>query len=272
MDKNKFSKLDKAKDVRNDEEAQKYIKEMRKMDQINEKKGNKALLVSLVSVLVFAVGIGIYVYTESPNEASADKGTATVIDKSSGDKKDESTAKKDNSSEEQKENTEGKVEKENSTPEKPQENKNELYKLYEYAESEENRQASLDKAIELNQGSSAGVSAIMISQILRNNGYSVPEDTYSTKDLRDYLRNNGFTEESDLSKLKPGDICFTKDMDQIDDTPSHVYIFMGWKEEGKTAYAQVVDSHVADYGATLHERNIDETVDGKDKIHYFFTK
>ncbi|MEG2353107.1 MAG: hypothetical protein RSB70_00525 [Clostridium sp.] len=266
MDKNKLSQLDKAKDIINDNEAQKYIKEMRKMDQVNEKKGDKLLAVTLASILVIGLGVGTFVSWTKPKEVTKENNPTVVINNPSSDEVankplgEELPTKKEESS--------------GNTVVDPitVENLNELNKIYEYAKSDDNRQTSLDKAIELNQGSSSGVSAIMISQILRNNGYEVPEDVYSTSALRNYLSDNGFTKETDLSKLKPGDICFTKDMDQIEDTPSHTYIFIKWIEEGKTSFAQVVDSHVKDYGATLHERNIDETVDGKDNLNYFYTK
>jgi len=54
--------------------------------------------------------------------------------------------------------------------------------------------------------------------------------------------------------------------------PSHVYVFMGWVEDGKTDYAYVCDGQVEEYGTILHKRNISIATAQKDKFSFFLRK
>ena len=145
-------------------------------------------------------------------------------------------------------------------------------KIFEYLNVETNRTDLLKKAVELNKGSQKGVTVYLLSEILRSNTIDVPASTSSVDQLMKYLTSIEWKRNTDLTQLKKGDICFTTDMQGKVGTPSHVYVFMGWVEEGKTDYANICDGQVEEYGNILHTRNLSIATTKKDKFSFFLRK
>ena len=145
-------------------------------------------------------------------------------------------------------------------------------KIYGYLNVEENRTSVLKKAMELNKGSKTGVTVYLLSEILRSNGFAIADSTSTVKQLVTDLTSMEWKKNTDFTKLEKGDICFTTDVPKKPGVPSHTYVFMGWVEDGKTDYANIIDGQVQEYGNILHKRNISISVTEKDKFSFFLRK
>lgn len=77
---------------------------------------------------------------------------------------------------------------------------------------------------------------------------------------------------TDFNDLEKGDVCFTTDLAESPGSPSHTYIFMGWVEDGKTDYANIVDGQIQEFDKVLHKRNISVSTPQKDKFSFFLKK
>ena len=162
----------------------------------------------------------------------------------------------------------------NNTPPKVEEPKplDTNAKIYEYLNVEANRTAVLQKATQLNKGSQKGVTVYLLSEILRANAITIPDNTNSVELLLKTLTSTGWKKSTDFTQLQKGDICFTTDMPQKPGVPSHVYIFMGWVVEGKTDFGNICDGQIEQFSNMLHKRNISVTTTDKDKFGFFLRK
>jgi hypothetical protein len=134
--------------------------------------------------------------------------------------------------------------------------------IYDYMNTEENRQQVFLDAMALNNNSSENACVYFVSEVLRKNNYSMPNATAHTTQLVSILEKDGWKKVYDYKKLQPGDICFTTDY--YGDTkgyPTHTYVFMGWVEEGNYDFAYICDNQAKDYDdQILHIRNIKDRV------------
>ncbi|MCY6353810.1 hypothetical protein [Clostridium sp. ZS2-4] len=232
------------------EETKKYISEMQQMEDKNEKK-NKIIFASFAVPLILIAAFMV-------------KQLASVS----------INMVKNNTNIEQSKNIVNNPQSTEDTT--SSENKNAANaralntKIYTYLSDKANRTASLNKAKSLNHGSDKGLSTIFIAEILRNNEYDMPKSIINTKSLVDELGKNGWKKNTDYKQLEKGDIVFTTASKS--NSPTHVYIFMGWVEEGKTNYANICDSQISEYSDTLHKRNIDFSTPKKDKFNFFMKK
>ncbi|KEH91846.1 peptidoglycan amidohydrolase family protein [Clostridium novyi] len=144
-------------------------------------------------------------------------------------------------------------------------------RLFNYLKLSEKRAVSYYRAKQLNNKSEKGLASIYIAQVLRDNGYKMDNSVINTASLVRALQKDGWKIISDYKQLKKGDICFTTSA-KSSGPPAHTYVFMGWVQEGKTDYAYVSDSQVAEYGNTYHKRNIDSTTPKKEKFAFFMRK
>jgi len=151
-------------------------------------------------------------------------------------------------------------------------------KLYSSMMSKDNRINAYNRAVDLNGGSSANTCVYFIAEVLRMNGKKIDDNICNTTEILGIMKEKGWKKEYDYKKLKPGNICFTTD-EKLNKygTPTHTYIFMGWKEEGKYDYAYICDNQAKDYeGKVYHLRNIVkvETVKGftKEPFSFFLYK
>lgn len=233
--KTEYSETNKMK---HEGESQKYIKEMHELADKNEFKNNVIVLVLfivIISIIVFSILMNTSFMNPKTNVP-----TNKVITKSAID----STIKPILSQE----------------------------KIYEYLNVETNRTSILKKAMELNKGSKTGVTIYLLSEILRSNGFAVADSTSTVKQLVTDLTSMDWKKDTDFTKLEKGDICFTTDVPKKPGVPSHAYVFMGWVEDGKTEYANIIDGQVQEYGNILHKRNISISVTEKDKFSFFLRK
>lgn len=145
-------------------------------------------------------------------------------------------------------------------------------KIYNYLKVEANRNSVLKKAVKLNGGNTKGVNVYLLSEILRSNAIAVPAKTTTVKQLRDSLISIGWKKDTRFNQLKPGDICFTTDMPGKAGTPSHAYVFMSWVKNGKTDYANICDGQLDEFTNILHKRNLSVTTTKKDKFSYYLRK
>lgn len=137
--------------------------------------------------------------------------------------------------------------------------------IYEYIKNANNQQKVFTKAVILNDNRPQNTCVYFVSEILRGININVPTDICNTNQLINYLTKTGWKKDTDYSKLKKGDLCFTTDgMLNPNGTPTHTYIFMGWKQQGNFDYAYVCDNQAKEYnGQYFHLRNISIT----DKIN-----
>lgn len=147
-------------------------------------------------------------------------------------------------------------------------------RLYGSMMNKEDRMKAYNRAIALNDGKSANTCVYFIAEVLRMNGKKINDNICNTTEILGIMNKEGWKKERDYKKLKPGNICFTTD-EKLDKngTPTHTYIFMGWKEEGKYDYAYICDNQAKDYdGKIYHLRNIlkTETVKGNSKEPFSF--
>lgn len=146
--------------------------------------------------------------------------------------------------------------------------------IYNSMLDKNNRIKAYNKAVSLNNGTSANTCVYFLSEVLRMNGLNIDEHTCSTDQLIAILKNMGWKKETDYKKLKSGDICFTTDekLREIG-VPTHTYIFMSWVKEGSYDYANICDNQAKDYDNKIfHVRNIAkvDTVKGIQKEPFSF--
>jgi hypothetical protein len=113
-------------------------------------------------------------------------------------------------------------------------------------------------AVELNYGKSSNACVYFVSEVLRRSGVDIPKATSNTKQLTNFLKDEGWKRYKDYKELKPGDLCFTTDhLGNKNGIPTHTYIFMSWVKEGNYDYAYICDNQAKDYeDKTYHIRNI----------------
>lgn len=238
--------LTKFKDA---EESEKYIKEMHELADKNEFKNN--LIVILLALFVVAVIIFSIAMKASFTKEKVAVSKSKIVEKDT---------------------TPAAIIDVKPTETSPDTLNKDSIKLYEYLNVLENRASVLKKSIELNNGSKNGITVYLLSEILRANAYDIPVGTSSVKDLVTALTSLGFKKNSDFTQLEKGDICFTTDMPENPEMPSHTYIFMSWVEDGKTDYANICDGQVQEFGSTLHKRNLSISTGGKDQFSFFMEK
>lgn len=146
--------------------------------------------------------------------------------------------------------------------------------IYSSMTEKDNRIKAYNRAIDLNNGSSANSCVYFLSEVLRMNDVKIADNVCNTTEILDIMKTEGFKKERDYKKLKRGDIVFTTDA-RLNSygTPTHTYIFMGWQEEGQYDYAYICDNQANDYNGNIyHLRNIVkvETKDGNTKEPFGF--
>lgn len=141
--------------------------------------------------------------------------------------------------------------------------------LYNYMMNNDNRNSVMNRAVELHGGDYSNNCAYFASESLRRVGMTaLPESVSNTSTLTNKLKSYGWKLDYDLSKLLPGDICFTTSNDGVG--PSHTYIFMKWVDPGSFDYAYICDNQGNEYGNNVyHKRNIDFATETKDALSYF---
>lgn len=127
-----------------------------------------------------------------------------------------------------------------------------------------NNQLSVhNRAVELHGGNTSNNCVYFLSEVLRRNGISLPEQTCNTYELEGLLKEKGFVASSDFTQLKPGDILYTNGH-------THVYLFMGWRDN---EYAYVVDNQRDKFNNQIyHIRNVynDDSLYSTDRAIYFY--
>lgn len=146
--------------------------------------------------------------------------------------------------------------------------------IYSSMINNENRMKAYNRAVALNSGKTTNTCVYFLSEVLRMNGEKIDDSICNTTEILGIMKKDGWKIERDYKKLKPGNICFTTD-ERLDKngTPTHTYIFMGWKKEGKYDYAYICDNQAKDYqGKIYHLRNIAkvEKVKGNTKEPFSF--
>lgn len=133
--------------------------------------------------------------------------------------------------------------------------------LFKYMTNSQN-QASVDAAaIALHGGRTDNNCVYFASEAMRRVGLNIPTATANTYQLENILKGKGFASCSDLSYLKPGDIVFTNHY-------SHVYIFMGWAENG---YAYIVDNQKYNFDNQIyHKRAVYVDTATTDRATHFY--
>lgn len=140
--------------------------------------------------------------------------------------------------------------------------------LYNYLMNEDNRQSVWTRAIELHGGVTSNNCAYFASESLRRAGLtSLPEWVANTIQLTQKLLSFGWQICYDLSKLLPGDICFTT---SYGNGPTHTYTFMKWVDPDYHEYGYICDNQGDEYnGSPFHIRNINFATAAKDALSYF---
>lgn len=127
--------------------------------------------------------------------------------------------------------------------------------LSDYLSTEKNRNSVAERANELHGGTLHNSCVYYASEALRRVGVEIPDSMSLIPPFIDELEKHGFKTSYDLDELKPGDICFTTDVNGVfGGRPTHTYIFMGWESKG---VARIVDNQLYDYGDVYHTRLID---------------
>jgi len=230
------SGLTKFKD---DRDSEKYIKEMHDLADKNEFKNN-IVVIGLGIVVAAVIIFSIFMNTTFMNP-KADVAKSNTVIKPTADTSSVNAI---------------------ATPDK----------IYAYLNIEANRAAVLKKSITLNENSQKGLTVYLLSEILRANNTLIPTKTNTIKQLVTALTSMDWKKNTDFNELKKGDICFTTDMPGKPNVPSHAYVFMGWVEEGKTAYANVCDGQIDEFGTILHKRNLSIATTKKDEFSFFLRK
>lgn len=140
--------------------------------------------------------------------------------------------------------------------------------LYNYMMNKDNRDSVMNRAIELHNGDLSNNCVYFSSEAMRRVGLSdLPESVCNTSTLTNKLKSYGWNLDYDLSKLLPGDICFTTSIDGSG--PSHAYIFMKWVDPNSFHYGYICDNQGDEYGNSYHKRNIDFATESKEALSYF---
>lgn len=140
--------------------------------------------------------------------------------------------------------------------------------LFDYLSNEDNRKSVMKRAVELHGGVLANNCVYFASEALRRAGMeNLPDNTCNTLQLTDKLTHKGWIKSTDLSQLKPGDICFTIAYNEYG--PTHTYVFMKWVDADKYDYAYICDNQGREYDGIYHKRNVNIQTTKKDKISYF---
>lgn len=130
--------------------------------------------------------------------------------------------------------------------------------IYDCMTKKDNRLKAYSRAVALNGEKSINTCVYFLCEVLRMNGENIADSVCNTTQILDIMKDEGWKKERDHRKLKPGAICFTTDSSlNPNGTPTHTYIFMGWKEQGLYDYAYICDNQAKDYdGKIYHLRNI----------------
>lgn len=169
---------------------------------------------------------------------------------------------------------------EDSNSKEPNEGKNDIgdlnprstlhRNLYNYLMNDNNRQSVMKRAIELHGGDLSNNCVYFASEALRRSGLNdLPKYVCNTVELTGKLKNMGWSTSRDFSKLRPGDICFTKSYGA---GPTHTYVFMKWVIPGRYDYAYICDNQGNEYGSIYHKRNVNFATETKDPTIYFMYK
>lgn len=127
-------------------------------------------------------------------------------------------------------------------------------KLAQFLSNTSNGYAAAERAKKLRGGYLKNACAYTVSEVLRRIGINIPDSTGTCAALIVQLKNKGFSTSYDLSKLRPGDICFTTDINGVvGGRPTHTFIFLGWESPG---VARIFDNQIDDYGSLYHTRLI----------------
>jgi hypothetical protein len=137
--------------------------------------------------------------------------------------------------------------------------------------NDENRQSVMKRAIELHDGELSNNCVYFTSEALRRSGLDdLPEYVCNTVQLTGQLEKRAWSTSTDFSKLRPGDICFTK---SYGSGPTHTYVFMKWVDSGKYDYAYICDNQGNEYDNQIyHKRNVNFATETKDPTVYFMYK
>lgn len=128
-------------------------------------------------------------------------------------------------------------------------------RLYNYLSVKKNRDSVGNRANELHGGTMHNSCVYYASEALRRVGVRIPDSMSLIPKFIAELKRQGFKTSYNLKDLKPGDICFTTDVNGVfGGRPTHTYIFMGWKSPG---VAWIADNQIYDYGDVYHARSID---------------
>lgn len=247
------SEVNKLKD---DEESEKYIKEMHELADKNEFKNNAVVLglgIVIVSIIIFSIFMNTS-FMKPKTDVATIKSVQKNPNASPSTKTPETTKP---------------VETVKPATIKPIVAST---KIYEYLNIEANRTSILKKAVTLNSGNEQGVTVYLLSEILRANAIAIPAKTTTVKTLMNSLTSMDWKKNTDFTKLKKGDICFTTDMPESPGTPSHAYVFMGWVKDGKTDYAYICDGQLEEFDSILHKRNLSVSTTTKDQFSFFLRK
>lgn len=154
-------------------------------------------------------------------------------------------------------------------------------KLYNYLMNYQNRNSVLKTAIKLHGGDPSNNCAYFSSESLRRVGIKVPtkvcntdkrSNKYADQSLVLFLKSQRWKRNNDLSKLLPGDICFTTPEGGGKGRPTHVYIFMGWVDEKSKRYAYICDNQFYEYPGIYHVRNISFPTLQKEALQFYMYK
>lgn len=139
--------------------------------------------------------------------------------------------------------------------------------LYNYMMNYDNRESVMERAVELHGGDLSNNCVYFASEALRRVGLEIPSQVDNTTTLTSKLKSFGWKTDRDLSRLLPGDVCFTTDSGY---GPTHTYIFMRWVKEDYHEYAYICDNQGDEYGNnSYHKRNINFATAEKEAISYF---
>lgn len=143
--------------------------------------------------------------------------------------------------------------------------------LYNYLMNDENRQSVMKRAVELHGGELSNNCVYFASEALRRTGVDdLPESVCNTVQLTGQLEKREWSTSTDFSKLRPGDICFTK---SYGSGPTHTFVFMKWVNPGKYDYAYICDNQGNEYDNQIyHKRNVNFATETKDPTVYFMYK
>lgn len=254
-----YSEINKLKDD-DESESKKFIKEMHELADKNESKNNVIVLglgLVIASIIVFSIFMNTS-FMKPKTDVAANEPVKKVTN--------EPVKKVTN--EPVKKTTVDSSPTKNATL-KPIETSD---KIDKYLSVAANRTSVLKKSVALNKGSRKALTTALLSEILRSNSIAIPKTTSSINQLKTDLIAMGWKKNTDFTKLKKGDICFTIDMPEKPGAPSHAFIFMSWVKNGKTDYANICDGQVEEFNNILHKRNLSVSTPQKDKFSFFLRK